>query len=326
MKRLAIAGVIVLLSTLGACVTPSLSTQGAVAGVPGMVGAGRPLRVVTYNMLHGFADRENDRTLDARLDLLAEELAMIRPDVILLQEASATPSTRHGNVVDTLRVRLNDALASDGMAYNSIYYAANGSRIIGFYEGSAVLSLHPIVDHEKLTYSAQSRTPPERRIAVRATINVHGTEIDFFSTHLTNQDEVRRGIPVVDLQARELSGVLRSLVDAGGLVVIGGDFNAPPDSAVVASMLAVGARDAWSHAAPGSPGGTSLRGSISDPDAELARRIDYIFVAGEGLDLYFVSRILDHPRILDGSGIDDSTAGPLWPSDHAGVMAEIDYQ
>lgn len=331
-------GVIVLLSTLTACVTPWLSTQGAVigsaqaAGADGAVRSEGPsssaatLRVVTYNMLHGFADRENDRTLDARLDLLANELARLRPDVILLQEASTTPGTRHRNVVDTLRTRLNEALSPDGLAYNSIYYAAHGSRIIGFYEGSAILSLHPIVDHEKLTYSAQSRTPPERRIAVRATINVHGTEIDFYSTHLTNQDEVRREVPVVELQARELSDVVSRSADTGRLVIIGGDFNAPPDSVVVASMLAAGAQDAWSHAAPGTPGGTSLRGSISDSSAEFGRRIDYIFIAGEDLDVSAVTRILDLPLVLDSPGVDEATAIPLWPSDHAGVMAEIRYR
>jgi len=58
--------------------------------------------------------------------------------------------------------------------------------------------------------------------------------------------------------------------------VIGGDFNNAPDSETVQSMIASGARDAWSE----SPGFTALSGSVTDPNARADARIDYIFVHG----------------------------------------------
>jgi hypothetical protein len=63
------------------------------------------IRVITYNMLHGFGNSLNDETLDARLALLAAALLREQPDIVILQEAST--SRGHGSVVDRLRDMLN---------------------------------------------------------------------------------------------------------------------------------------------------------------------------------------------------------------------------
>ncbi|MER3424578.1 MAG: hypothetical protein C4293_16510, partial [Nitrospiraceae bacterium] len=67
----------------------------------------RPLRAVTYNLLHGgptsgFAD--GDTHLDMRLEMAIRELEALAPDVIALQEASQ--SRRHGNVPERIARRL----------------------------------------------------------------------------------------------------------------------------------------------------------------------------------------------------------------------------
>ena len=64
----------------------------------------RPLRFVTFNLFHGgpySGLNGNDRHLERRLELVIEELKVLRPDVIGLQEVSV--SRRRGS---TRRVRL----------------------------------------------------------------------------------------------------------------------------------------------------------------------------------------------------------------------------
>jgi hypothetical protein len=59
----------------------------------------RPLRVVTYNVLHGgplSGFKDDNSHLEARLDMAIRELETLEPDIIALQEASQ--SRRHGNV------------------------------------------------------------------------------------------------------------------------------------------------------------------------------------------------------------------------------------
>ena len=277
------------------------------------VPSGAVITVVTYNMLHGFGDRLNDRTLEARLSLLAAALAEADPDVVILQEASLTPASRHGSVAERLRDLLNGRAAPGG-TYASAVAMAHGSRLIDFFEGSAILSRFAIASAETIGYRAQSLMPPERRIALRVVLRGESGPVEVVGTHLTNVDARRAGVSVRERQALEMvERVLRD-GDPSRPLVIGGDFNAPPDSATVASVLAGGAVDAWATARPGEDGFTSLDGAVSDPDARAGERIDYLFV--RGARVVSVEPFLARP----GTGPDGS---PLWASDHVGVLARI---
>jgi endonuclease/exonuclease/phosphatase family metal-dependent hydrolase len=277
------------------------------------VPAGATITVITYNMLHGFGDRLNERTLEARLALLAAALTEVDPDVVILQEVSLTPASRHGSVAERLRGMLN-AAAPPGAAYGSAVAMAHGSRLIAFFEGSAILSRFAIESAETLGYRAQSLVPPERRIALRVVLRGECGPVEVVGTHLTNVEARRRGVLVRERQARELvERVLTAGVPSRPLV-IGGDFNAVPDSAVVASLLGGGMVDAWAAARPGEDGFTAIDGAVTDPGARTGARIDYLFVRG--------ARVVSVEPFLARPGTGPGGL-PLWASDHVGVLARI---
>lgn len=298
---------------LAACAALPAPRESLVSPGDRPVPAGATITVVTYNVLHGFGDRLNERTLEARLELLARALDAVDPDVIMLQEVSLTPSRKHGSVAERLRDLLNGT-ALTGQAYGSAVAMAHGSRLINFFEGSAILSRYDIESAETIGYRAQSRFPPERRIALRVVLRGERGPVEVVGTHLTHVEARRGGVLVRDRQAGELVGRVLRTGDPGRPLVIGGDFNALPGSAVVSGMLEAGAVDAWAVVRPAESGFTALEGEVTDPASRATERIDYVFVRGV--------RVLEAAPFLDepGAGPDGL---PLWASDHVGVLARI---
>jgi len=307
LRSIAAAGFV---CTLVSCGTAELRPPGLVRNVNDAAFAGGEISILSFNMLHGFADRLNSRTVTGRLQRLEDTIVEVEPDVVLLQEASATPERRYGNVVDRLVSAVNARVSSSGISYNAVFVPAHGSRLIGFFEGSAILSRFAIQDVDVMRYQAQAWWPPESRIAVRATL-IGTADLQVVSTHLTNRDAARRGTSVRLLQAGELASWLRQ--QGGTPTIVGGDFNAPPDDAAVRAMLNAGAIDSSAWFSSVKP--TSLRGSVTDPSSVFTRRIDYVFVYGEAL-VTGVRRVLDWPS-------PDEVWGYLWPSDHAGVFVTM---
>ncbi len=280
------------------------------------------LTVVTFNMLHGFGSRTNDATLEDRLLLLAEGIAACVPDVVILQEASLTPG-RHGNVAERLRDILNGRLAARGISYNSVVAMANGSPLIGFHEGSAILSRWRILSADVLAYRSQALFPPERRIALRARIatapavGLQRHVLEVVGTHLTNTGARCGGRLRRTMQAGELAALLAGTGGGPAVVrVVGGDFNDLPGSDTIRALTSAGLRDSWLEAGQEGPGFTSLDGHLRDPGATAHARIDYIFVGGPGARVKDARPFLGAP----GQGADGAA---LWASDHVGVAAVI---
>jgi endonuclease/exonuclease/phosphatase family metal-dependent hydrolase len=265
-------------------------------------------------MLHGFGNRLNDDTLDERLGLLEQALAADPPDILILQEAST--SGRHGSVVDTLRNRLNGDPALHGSTYNSAQLMGNGSTLVGFFEGSAILSRFRIVSAEGLSFASQAFLPPERRVALRVSIAGAEGPVSVVGTHLTNTD-ARRGADLVrTLQARELAAWMGAGPPARA-VVLGGDFNSVPGSPTIAALLAAGGLDLWAAFGAGD-GRTGLNGTVRDPSDRAVERIDYLFTFGVPEDARATVT-----SFLPGPGT-NSGGSALWASDHIGVRAVID--
>ncbi len=133
-----------------------------------------------------------------------------------------------------------------------------------------------------------------------------GTDFVFVNTHTEAHDEVSRNV-----QRDEL---LATIDDAEQRVVLVGDFNADPDRVGMPD----GFHDAWlaaGHPSSGPEAATCCQaGDLSNPGSMLFERIDYVWVRG--------GRVVDAHRI--GADPKDRTAEGLWPSDHAGVVAEIE--
>lgn len=131
-----------------------------------------------------------------------------------------------------------------------------------------------------------------------------GRTVRFVNTHTEAWDaEVR------DAQRDEL---LAEIGDPGFPVVLLGDLNATPDQVGMPEVYV----DAWGAAGGGGPGTTCGQASdLANPVSSLASRIDYVFVRGGQVT---------GCRVIGGERA-DRTQGGLWPSDHAGVVADLTF-
>jgi endonuclease/exonuclease/phosphatase family metal-dependent hydrolase len=269
------------------------------------------LRVVTYNLLHGGPWSEligNGADLNERLDIVVEQLAALRPDVVALQEASV--GGKRGNVAE----RLGRALGVEWV------HAPTTSQVFGigwldrtitsairFNEGPAVLSRFPIVGSEIVALPrCANRLFP--RVLLRVEVRTPHGPLDFYSTHTSRDDcQLRR--------VAELVGARRGPLPA----IVAGDFNTREDANAYAELLGAGFVDAFRAVNPDAAGPTS-RQQAHAVQSTVSRRIDFVFVVpgANGMPRVLESRVvLDIPRRRRA----DTT---LWPSDHYGVLAVIE--
>jgi endonuclease/exonuclease/phosphatase family metal-dependent hydrolase len=273
----------------------------------------RPLRVVTYNILHGgvlsgLSGKDDD--LEARLRISVEELRALDPDVIGLQEASTT--RRRGNVAE----RLARELGYDHYAYAPTLFRffsleflnRHISWLMNFTEGPAIVSRFPIVDW-------QSHGLPrcngffDPRVLLYATVRTPWGDVGIASTHTS------RGFcqadRVVELMEQR-RGVLAS--------ILMGDFNAVEESTSILRLThQSGYVDAFRAANPGEPGPTIFQ-AVRAPGPTARRRVDFVFlIPGHIVPGRVLSSrvVLNVPRALENGQT-------LWPSDHYGVLAELD--
>lgn len=272
----------------------------------------RPLRIVTFNLFHGGASSGltgDAGQLDRRLEMVARELAALDPDVVALQEASE--GRGRGNVAARLAQRL-DLHWVHAPATPRVFALPLINRLIvwaiNFSEGPAILSRFPIVDHAIHDLPrCEKRLDP--RVLLRAELGTPWGRLPAYSTHASRDDcQVRRVAELV----RERRSALPSLVM--------GDFNAGEQLAAIQALTnGAGFVDAFRAVNPSAPGFTVWQ-QIEAPAPTVFRRVDYVFVVPGAETRARVVRsrlVLDAPERLP-----DGTA--LWPSDHYGVLAEVE--
>jgi endonuclease/exonuclease/phosphatase family metal-dependent hydrolase len=270
-----------------------------------------PISVLTINVLHGghwsgFAG--DGQRLERRVELIAEQLAALHPDVIALQEAVV--SRRLGDIPERLARRLGLHLVY-APATTHIFGNSPLSRLVvgalGFREGPAVLSRFPILESEVYELPRCLRRL-EPRVLLRARVDAPRGPLDVFSVHAARDAcQVRRVSELVAQHRRELPSILM------------GDFNAAETADAIRTLTEdAGFVDAYRRANPDAIGAT-VRQQIDAPESTVRRRIDYVFlVPGREVHGEVVSSrvVLDVPhRFPDGR--------TLWPSDHYGVLAEL---
>lgn len=115
--------------------------------------------------------------------------------------------------------------------------------------------------------------------------------------------------------------IVRDRLGAGPSLLMG-DFNTPETSnGLTALRNEAGFVDAFRIANPEAQGPTVWQ-RIEAPHSTVSRRVDFILVRNGSESTVTVrsSRIvLDRPGQLPGGS-------PLWPSDHYGVLAELDIR
>lgn len=272
------------------------------------------LRILTYNLLHdgpssGFF--ENGTHLEERLDMTIQELRRLQPDIIVFQEAS--DSRRHGNVPQRI---------ADALGYHMVFAPATERifgigrldrliiSILGFKEGPAILSRYPIVDSEVYDLP-RCRYRLDPRILLRAEIDIPAGPVQVFSAHTSKGDECQL----------QRVGELFQAHRGTGQAILMGDLNTGEQSSVLAGwQKEPGFIDVFRLANPGISGGTVWQ-DIHVERSTADRRVDFIFLLGgrkvEGPIVRSSRLAFDRPGRLPSGAV-------LWPSDHRGVLADIE--
>ena len=269
-----------------------------------------PVRVLTWNLWWRFGPWERRR------GAIAATLAGLSPDVCGLQEVWADPGE---NFAASLARRLGMHWAWAPSPAQEWWRRRIGDPKVEI--GNAVLSRWPIVEKTILQLPTGD-TPDEGRNALFALLDAPGAEIPFFTTQLNSapdQSWIRRE------QVRALARFVADHAGPGFPPVVSGDFNAEADSdemrllcghktAPAAPGLVL--VDAWRYADPLDPGWTwDPRNPFVRKTMEPGARIDYVLV---GVPKPTGSGHIESVRVFGGKPVDGT-----WPSDHAGVLAEL---
>lgn len=197
--------------------------------------------VATWN-IHSALGADGTRSLER----VAESIAEAGADIIALQEVDRGTKRSGGiNQAEALAEML-------GMEYR--YGPANRS-VDGGSLGNAVLSRYPIIADSNPRLPGSIFRVPRRALRTRIRLTETGSELIMISTHFSLNKEDR---------SNAAAWLNSRLSQALGPVLIGGDLNARPKSAVLKEFS-----PAWLVAEPEGPG---LTWPASDPRA----RVDYL--------------------------------------------------
>ena len=219
----------------------------------------RTVRVLVYN-IHAGKDAANA----VNLPRVAELVRTTGADIALFQEVDRN-TTRSGNV-DQI-AELSRMTGFHGALGKSLSYQG------GDY-GIAVFSRWPLRSDSTIALSVPDMPPrsggsQEPRVAQHVVIDAPIGAIDVLNTHLdaSGTDRVRMQEVAV------LTGATAALRARGARVLlVGGDFNAEPQSAVHARVIASGLSDAWLTCGAGD--------ALTYPADTPVKRIDYLFLGG----------------------------------------------
>ena len=205
-------------------------------------------------------------------------------DIVLLQEVDR--GTRRSGRVDQPGV----------LAQRTGYHVAFGSALDydeGKY-GVAVLSRWPIIADTLVHLPV---TPPQTRAggsqeprgALRVIVAAPAGRLAIMNTHLdpSGDDSWRRQ------EADSIVSLARQVQRSEAAVIVGGDFNSTPESAVQGAVRAGGLRDVWLACGAGA--------GFTYPADVPSKRIDYLYITGSArctAARVVESRVSDHRPLL----------------------------
>jgi hypothetical protein len=260
-----------------------------------------------------------------RAPALAQLLARDRPDLVGLQESCIW--TAGDRVVSDYTVELLAALAAAGEAYEVVSsqptftgtgrlplddrtLRLEGSNVIVRRQDSAVRVVGSgsglFGDALTMSYDAGEVSIARGWCDVECTLDGRpGSGLRFVDTHTEAYEAGARN--------RQRDELLALLDATDRPLVVVGDFNAVPGDVGMPESF----QDAWTAAGNASEGPAAWTccqaADLSGDPSGLDQRIDYVWV--RGLDVLGSHRV--------GAERDDRTPDRLWPSDHAGVVADL---
>ncbi len=155
------------------------------------------LNFVSYNIAAG-------RQVSYSMRTLAGDLKEVKADIVGIQEVDQN-CDRSGNI-DTVKLLSR----TSGLEHYAFF---KGIDLGAGEYGVAILSKYPILETERVELSSNGH---EQRVVGRALIDVNGTHINFFVTHLSYEDKATRTGQFAELAA---------ILSAHAPYVLVGDFN-----------------------------------------------------------------------------------------------------
>jgi endonuclease/exonuclease/phosphatase family metal-dependent hydrolase len=283
-----------------------------------------------------------------RAKALADEIAVLDPHIVCLQEVShwrsgpseysedppnldLTPNA-NDDVYDFLTILLSE-LSARGKSYAEEVTLLNFDTEAPRRDGDAYQDIR-LTDRDvilartdlpenvfsvanarsgnfgaKLPIQLLGTTILVRRGWTAVTVTLQGRTVQIVNTHLEGLHPV-----IQDLQAIELLAV--PLKTAGPTVLLGDLNSAAPGGATYQKMLKQGKfEDAWTTTRGNDPGFTwGHAEDLSNPTPSLTQRIDFVLTR-DGITASSANRVGHEPE--------DRTPSGLWPSDHVGVWAVL---
>lgn len=245
------------------------------------------VRAVTLNLEQGH------KRWDARRRLISEEIDRLKPDLIALNEVSIP--------LQSARVLRHEA-RRNGTEYNLVQQTRVNA--LSKVEGEALLTRFAVLETDNLDYQARDI------VALAARLRIGAMPLDVYVTHLY----MSRGDDSLRLfQVQQLLAWIDARDDVPARIVCG-DFNASLD-APSAALMASRFRPTQTSPTAFTPL-ADHDGSVSHPYwPRMDRCIDYIWMSG-AVD------VVASGICFDRASADDPS---LWPSDHAGVWADLEY-
>ena len=243
-------------------------------------------RVMTLNL------EQDHKRWPVRRPLILDEIGQRKPDLMALNEVCVPLQTGR------------DLCQAAAILTETDYKLVQQTRVNGLatVEGEALLTRFDVLETGNLDYQARDM------VALVARVMAGSVPLDVYVTHLYRS----RGEDSLRLyQVQQLLAWIDSRSDVTAAIVCG-DFNATLD-APSASLMATRFRPTQTAATAFTPLADS-DGSVSHPYwPRMDRCIDYIWVS-EPIEIVASGVCFDRPSPEDPS---------LWPSDHAGVWADL---
>lgn len=278
---------------------------------------------------------------ETRAQALAAEIEEQAPDLVGLQEVAMwrtqypsdalaeNPRRARRVRFDFLKI-LHRALRERGLRYRTVAVSRNfdhempgiaeeGLTDIRLTDRDVILARRGVAASRRRhgTFQAAMVLPvgeglPVARGWAAVDARVNGTRFRFVSTHLEDGVE--------EVQRAQIAELLAGPAATDLPVVLAGDFNSDPlrgySPLVHADALEAGFSDAWTEVNPGDQGLTwGHLPTLDNPSTAFTYRLDYVFLRGGAAAL---------TAVIVGEEPEDLFEG-LWPSDHAGVIAWIEF-
>ncbi len=249
------------------------------------------LKLLSYNI----EGMKPDTDYQARLQAIIQELKLLDPDVLGLQEVAQHASS------DNMAQTIADSLSLYFGVEYQVYWQFTHTAYSSYSEGIGIISKWPV------TASGYQSLPVAvfPRKVLWNQIDINGTPLHFFTTHLAYRDEDNN---VRIQQVNTIDTFITSKVSAvAGSAVLTGDFNCTPGSDPISQLS--GYTSSWEEQHP-------LLSGYTYPANNPYKKIDYVFIR----DSY-------QPEILSASLKFYATYdGSHYPSDHWGLMTSVILQ